>query len=131
MNIHDNQIFVGIALTEESVHQRNSSHFGATIQIYSHLWDAQSLCPQPTHLIVEGMYGTEAIPIEGATEWFNGYIAGDNNTLAVNRAANNISSLLTKSCSMGYLQFPLRTGSVDIIVTDMPFGKRIAFKKRN
>lgn len=42
---------------------------------------------------------------QGGREWLNGYIAGDSNTLAMNRVANSISSLSTKSWSMGYLQF--------------------------
>lgn len=83
----------------------------------------------------------------GATEWTDCFhIAGDNNPLAVNRAANNIASLLTKSqikegkpswglpidaVQWDICNLPLRTGSVDIIVTDLPFGKRMGSKKRN
>ncbi|XP_045349600.1 THUMP domain-containing protein 3 [Leopardus geoffroyi] len=148
LNIHDNEIVVGIALTEESLHRRNITHFGPTTLRSTLAYGMLRLCaPQPTDIIVDPMCGTGAIPIEGATEWSNCYhIAGDNNPLAVNRAANNISSLLTKSqikegkVSWGLpidavqwdiCNLPLRTGSVDIIVTDMPFGKRMGSKKRN
>lgn len=41
-------------------------------------------------MIVDGMYGMEAVPKEETTE------VGDNNTLAVNTAASNISSGLAK-----------------------------------
>ncbi|NP_001239102.1 tRNA (guanine(6)-N(2))-methyltransferase THUMP3 isoform X1 [Canis lupus baileyi] len=148
LNIHDKEIVVGIALTEESLHRRNITHFGPTTLRSTLAYGMLRLCaPQPTDIIVDPMCGTGAIPIEGATEWSNCYhIAGDNNPLAVNRAANNISSLLTKSqikegkVSWGLpidavqwdiCNLPLRTGSVDIIVTDMPFGKRMGSKKRN
>lgn len=148
LNIHDNEIVVGIALTEESLHRRNITHFGPTTLRSTLAYGMLRLCaPQPTDIIVDPMCGTGAIPIEGATEWSNCYhIAGDNNPLAVNRAANNISSLLTKiqvkegKLSLGLpidtiqwdiCNLPLRTGSVDIIVTDMPFGKRMGSKKRN
>ncbi|KAM9185978.1 tRNA (guanine(6)-N(2))-methyltransferase THUMP3 isoform 1-T1 [Dugong dugon] len=147
LNIHDNEIVVGIALTEESLHRRNITHFGPTTLRSTLAYGMLRLCaPQPSDIIVDPMCGTGAIPIEGATEWSNCYhIAGDNNPLAVNRAANNISSLLTKnqiqeSKSWGLpidavqwdiCSLPLRTGSVDIIVTDMPFGKRMGSKKRN
>ncbi|XP_029412939.1 THUMP domain-containing protein 3 [Nannospalax galili] len=148
LNIHDNEVIIGIALTEESLHRRNITHFGPTTLRSTLAYGMLRLCePKPTDIIVDPMCGTGAIPIEGATEWSNCYhIAGDNNPLAVNRASNNISSLLTKNqikegkTSWGLpidavqwdiCNLPLRTGSVDIIVTDMPFGKRMGSKKRN
>lgn len=95
--------------------------------------------PQPADTIVDGMCRTRATPREGATE------AGDNNTLAVSRTANNISSWLTKSqinedrlsqclpidaVHWTVCNSPLRPGSVDTIVTDMPFERRMTSKKR-
>ncbi|KFP78980.1 THUMP domain-containing protein 3, partial [Apaloderma vittatum] len=148
LNIHNNEVVVGIALTEESLHRRNITHFGPTTLRSTLAYGMLRLCdPQPTDIIVDPMCGTGAIPIEGATEWPGCYhIAGDNNPQAVKRAANNICSLLKKnenkesSTSLGIpldiiqwdiCNLPLRTGSVDIIVTDMPFGKRIGSKKKN
>ncbi|XP_025306662.1 tRNA (guanine(6)-N(2))-methyltransferase THUMP3 isoform X2 [Canis lupus baileyi] len=86
LNIHDKEIVVGIALTEESLHRRNITHFG------------------PTTLRSTLAYGmlskvSWGLPID-AVQW--------------------------DICNL-----PLRTGSVDIIVTDMPFGKRMGSKKRN
>ncbi|KAG8128051.1 putative THUMP domain-containing protein [Naja naja] len=97
------------------------------------------LCdPQPADVIIDPMCGTGAIPIEGVTDWPNCYhIAGDNHSQAVKKTANNISSLLKQteskeSTSTGIpidsiqwdsCNLPLRTGSVDVIVTDLPFGK--------
>ncbi|XP_016851482.2 tRNA (guanine(6)-N2)-methyltransferase THUMP3 isoform X3 [Anolis carolinensis] len=148
LNIHNNEVVVGIALTEESLHRRNITHFGPTTLRSTLAYGMLRLCdPQPADIIIDPMCGTGAIPIEGAAEWPNCYhIAGDNNPQAVKRTANNISSLLKQirskessisagkpidsiqwdSCSL-----PLRTGSVDVIVTDMPFGKRIGSKKKN
>ncbi|XP_064931910.1 tRNA (guanine(6)-N2)-methyltransferase THUMP3 isoform X2 [Columba livia] len=147
LNIHNNEVVVGIALTEESLHRRNITHFGPTTLRSTLAYGMLRLCdPQPTDIIVDPMCGTGAIPIEGATEWPSCYhIAGDNNPQAVKRAANNICSLLKKnenkeSTSPGIpldiiqwdiCNLPLRSGSVDIIVTDMPFGKRIGSKKKN
>ncbi|XP_006889012.1 PREDICTED: THUMP domain-containing protein 3-like [Elephantulus edwardii] len=148
LNIHNNEVVVGIALTEESLHRRNITHFGPTTLRSTLAYGMLRLCsPQPSDIIVDPMCGTGAIPIEGATEWSNcHYVGGDNNPLAVNRAVNNISSLLTKNqiqeCKPTWglpidavqwdvCNLPLRTGSVDIIITDMPFGKRMGSKKRN
>ncbi|KGL79964.1 THUMP domain-containing protein 3, partial [Tinamus guttatus] len=147
LNIHNNEVVVGIALTEESLHRRNITHFGPTTLRSTLAYGMLRLCdPQPTDIIIDPMCGTGAIPIEGATEWPSCYhIAGDNNPQAVKRAANNMSSLLKKNenkegtssgIPLDIIQWdicnlPLRTGSVDIIVTDMPFGKRIGSKKKN
>ncbi|XP_034632144.1 THUMP domain-containing protein 3 isoform X2 [Trachemys scripta elegans] len=141
LNIHNNEVVVGIALTEESLHRRNITHFGPTTLRSTLAYGMLRLCdPQPTDIIIDPMSGTGAIPIEGATEWPSCYhIAGDNNPQAVKRAANNICSLLKKNqnkesgTSWGIpidtiqwdiCNLPLRTSSVDVIVTDMPFGKR-------
>ncbi|XP_042679802.1 LOW QUALITY PROTEIN: THUMP domain-containing protein 3 [Centrocercus urophasianus] len=148
LNIHNNEVVVGIALTEESLHRRNITHFGPTTLRSTLAYGMLRLCdPQPTDIIIDPMCGTGAIPIEGAMEWPGCYhIAGDNNPQAVKRAASNICSLLKKnenkesSASLAapldivqwdICNLPLRTGSVDVIVTDMPFGKRIGSKKKN
>ncbi|NWT72165.1 THUM3 protein, partial [Prunella himalayana] len=148
LNIHNNEVVVGIALTEESLHRRNITHFGPTTLRSTLAYGMLRLCdPQPTDIIVDPMCGTGAIPIEGAAEWpYCYHIAGDNNPQAVKRAANNINSLLRKneskdsSTALGVpldvvqwdiCNLPLRTGSVDIVVTDMPFGKRIGSKRKN
>nr|XP_006132876.1 THUMP domain-containing protein 3 [Pelodiscus sinensis]XP_006132877.1 THUMP domain-containing protein 3 [Pelodiscus sinensis]XP_006132878.1 THUMP domain-containing protein 3 [Pelodiscus sinensis]XP_006132879.1 THUMP domain-containing protein 3 [Pelodiscus sinensis] len=148
LNINNNEIVVGIALTEESLHRRNITHFGPTTLRSTLAYGMLRLCnPQPTDIIIDPMSGTGAIPIEGATEWPTCYhIAGDNNPQAMKRAANNICSLLKKNqnkesgTSWGMpidaiqwdiCNLPLRTSSVDVIVTDMPFGKRIGSKKKN
>ncbi|NXT68227.1 THUM3 protein, partial [Chaetops frenatus] len=148
LNIHNNEVVVGIALTEESLHRRNITHFGPTTLRSTLAYGMLRLCdPQPTDIIVDPMCGTGAIPIEGAAEWpYCYHIAGDNNPQAVKRAANNICSLLRKneskdsSAALGVpldiiqwdiCNLPLRTGSVDVVVTDMPFGKRIGSKKKN
>ncbi|XP_062964513.1 tRNA (guanine(6)-N2)-methyltransferase THUMP3-like [Cynocephalus volans] len=86
LNIHDNEVIVGIALTEESLHRRNVTHFG------------------PTTLRSTLAYGMLSKPSWGLP----------------------IDAIQWDICNL-----PLRTGSVDIIVTDMPFGKRMGSKKRN
>ncbi|XP_069822754.1 tRNA (guanine(6)-N2)-methyltransferase THUMP3 [Dendropsophus ebraccatus] len=147
LNISYNEMLVGIALTEESLHRRNITHFGPTTLRSTLAYGMLRLCDlEPSDVVIDPMCGTGAIPIEGVSEWpacF--FIAGDNNMNAVNRTASNIGSLLRKQqgidCAPQGLpidtthwdisHLPLRSGSVDVIITDMPFGKRIGSKKKN
>ncbi|XP_068108891.1 tRNA (guanine(6)-N2)-methyltransferase THUMP3 [Hyperolius riggenbachi] len=147
LNISYNEMLVGIALTEESLHRRNITHFGPTTLRSTLAYGMLRLCDlEPSDIIVDPMCGTGAIPIEGVSEWPSCFfIAGDNNRNAVNRTASNITSLLRKqknsdSAAQGLpidaaqwdiSKLPLRTSSVDVIITDMPFGKRIGSKKKN
>uniref|UniRef100_A0A8C5QD70 THUMP domain containing 3 n=1 Tax=Leptobrachium leishanense TaxID=445787 RepID=A0A8C5QD70_9ANUR len=147
LNISFNEIVVGIALTEESLHRRNITHFGPTTLRSTLAYGMLRLCDvQPSDVIIDPMCGTGAIPLEGVNEWPSCFfMAGDNNLQAVNRTASNICSLLRKKRSpdgepqglpidvlhWNISSLPLRTGSVDVIITDMPFGKRIGSKKKN
>ncbi|KAM4022719.1 tRNA (guanine(6)-N(2))-methyltransferase THUMP3 isoform 2-T6 [Anomaloglossus baeobatrachus] len=147
LNISYNEMLVGIALTEESLHRRNITHFGPTTLRSTLAYGMLRLCDlEPSDVVIDPMCGTGAIPIEGVSEWPGCFfIAGDNNTNAVNRTSSNIISLLRRqqiadSAPHGLpidpihwdiSRLPLRSGSVDVIITDMPFGKRIGSKKKN
>lgn len=55
LKIHDNQIIAGIALAEESLHQRNISHFGPTTQICSPYGMLRLCVPQSAESIADGI----------------------------------------------------------------------------
>ncbi|XP_062328850.1 THUMP domain-containing protein 3 isoform X2 [Osmerus eperlanus] len=147
LNIHKVEVVVGIALTEESLHRRNITHFGPTTLRSTLCYGMLRLCkPEPSDVILDPMCGTGAIPLEGALEWPQAfYVAGDNNDMAVSRTVNNISHVQKKRHDRGrrtpglqidtvqwdLCHLPMRTSSVDIIVTDMPFGKRMGSRKKN
>lgn len=146
LNIHNNEVVVGIALTVESLHRRNITHFGPTTLRSTLAYGMLRLCkPQVSDVIVDPMCGTGAIPLEGAMEWQNSFfIAGDNNGTAVSRSVNNIKHILKKTQDGGspsglpldivqwdLCNLPMRSSSVDIIITDMPFGKRVGSRKKN
>ncbi|XP_073809169.1 tRNA (guanine(6)-N(2))-methyltransferase THUMP3 isoform X2 [Danio rerio] len=99
LNIHNNEVVVGIALTVESLHRRNITHFGPTTLRSTLAYGMLRLCkPQVSDVIVDPMCGTGAIPLEGAMEWQNSFfIAGDNNGTAVSRSVNNIKHILKKT----------------------------------
>lgn len=146
LNIHNEEVVIGIALTEESLHRRNISHFGPTTLRSTLCYGMLRLCkPQPSDIILDPMCGTGAIPLEGAIEFSNAfYVAGDNNDMAVNRTVNNVVHIQKQRADKGssfglpidtvrwdLCSLPMRTSSVDIIITDMPFGKRMGSRKKN
>ncbi|XP_072328194.1 tRNA (guanine(6)-N2)-methyltransferase THUMP3 isoform X3 [Scyliorhinus torazame] len=85
LNIHENEVVIGIALTEESLHKRNITHFG------------------PTTLRSTLAYGmlriTWGLPLD-VIQW--------------------------DICNL-----PLKTSSVDVVISDMPFGKRMGSRRKN
>ncbi|KAL6457856.1 hypothetical protein MHYP_G00330860 [Metynnis hypsauchen] len=147
LNIHNNEVVIGIALTEESLHRRNITHFGPTTLRSTLAYGMLRLCkPQVSDVIVDPMCGTGAIPLEGVIEWTHSFfLSGDNHDMAVSRTVNNINHIVKRrkdggSASLGLpidtaqwdlCHLPMRTSSVDIITTDMPFGKRMGSKKKN
>ncbi|KAM6980742.1 tRNA (guanine(6)-N(2))-methyltransferase THUMP3 [Aplochiton taeniatus] len=147
LNIHNVEVVIGIALTEESLHRRNISHFGPTTLRSTLCYGMLRMCkPQPSDVILDPMCGTGAIPLEGAIEFQDSfYVAGDNNDMAVNRTVNNICHIQKRRQDKGssspglpidtvqwdLCHLPMRTSSVDIIITDMPFGKRMGSRKKN
>ncbi|XP_027002920.2 THUMP domain-containing protein 3 isoform X1 [Tachysurus fulvidraco] len=147
LNIHNNEVVIGVALTEESLHRRNITHFGPTTLRSTLAYGMLRLCkPQISDIIVDPMCGSGAIPLEGVIEWTNSFfLSGDNNDMAISRTVNNINHIVKKkqdggSASPGLsidtaqwdlCHLPLRTSSVDIITTDMPFGKRMGSRKKN
>lgn len=146
LNIHNLEVVIGIALTEESLHRRNISHFGPTTLRSTLCYGMLRLCkPQPSDVILDPMCGTGAIPLEGAIEFGSSfYIAGDNYDMAVSRTVNNICHIQKRRADKGSVSglpidtvrwdlcnLPMRSSSVDIIITDMPFGKRMGSRKKN
>ncbi|TRY72966.1 hypothetical protein DNTS_003526 [Danionella cerebrum] len=146
LDIHDSEVVIAIALTVESLHRRNITHFGPTTLRSTLAYGMLRLCkPQISDVIVDPMCGSGAIPLEGAMEWaMSFFLAGDNNGVAVSRSVSNVKHILKKThvegsasgLAMDVVQWdlcnlPMRSSSVDIIVTDMPFGKRMGSKKKN
>ncbi|XP_034022496.1 THUMP domain-containing protein 3 [Thalassophryne amazonica] len=146
LNIHNEEVVIGIALTEESLHRRNITHFGPTTLRSTLCYGMLRLCqPQESDIIFDPMCGTGAIPLEGALEFRNSFfIAGDNNDVAINRTVSNICHIQKRMADKGGVyglpidtvrwdlcHLPIRTSSVDVIISDMPFGKRMGSKKKN
>ncbi|XP_019619518.1 PREDICTED: THUMP domain-containing protein 3-like [Branchiostoma belcheri] len=145
LNIYGDQVTVMIALTKESLHRRNIQHFGPTTLrstiVYSMLRIANV---QPGEVICDPMCGSGAISIEGGLEYRQClHLSGDNHECACPRTRANIATINNqrRRKGQGVLpvdtlrwdvgNLPLRTESVDVFITDMPFGKRHGSKQGN
>uniref|UniRef100_A0A1B6JTN3 THUMP domain-containing protein n=1 Tax=Homalodisca liturata TaxID=320908 RepID=A0A1B6JTN3_9HEMI len=138
LNIIDSMAYVGLGLTRQSKHRRNITHFGPTTLRATVCYNLLRLgSPKVGDVVIDPLCGGGSIPIEGALAYPSTYqICGDSHEKAVNRSRNNIESLKDKPISMDVLQWnatnlPLLTASVDVFVTDLPFGKRSGHKKDN
>jgi len=140
MNLGASSLTILISLTGSSLHRRNISHYGITTLRGTIAYNMARVCKiQPGDIVFDPMCGSGCISIEAAIDWpgtFN--IAADNAYPAVQRAANNVKhlnkhghKLAVDVINWDVTDMPLRTNSVDVIVTDMPFGKRIGSVKDN
>lgn len=145
LNICDEHLYVGLALTTKSLHRRNITHFGYTTLRSTIAYNMLRLAKiRDNDVVCDPMCGSGAIPIEASISWPNAYhIAGDNHDLAWSRTKDNLhalnaarsedktSSLQLDIFQWNVLKLPLRDGSVDVFITDLPFGKRCGSKEDN
>ncbi|XP_071808944.1 tRNA (guanine(6)-N(2))-methyltransferase THUMP3-like isoform X1 [Asterias amurensis] len=144
VNVNNDDATIGINLTEESLHKRNIIHFGPTT-----LRSTLAHCmlrlgePQPGDVICDPMCGGGSIPLEGALNWGSYFLGGDNHDIACVHSRDNLAAMNEKRQSQGsgclrmdviqwdVTNLPLRTNSLDVIVSDMPFGKRMGSRLNN
>ncbi|XP_015173673.1 PREDICTED: THUMP domain-containing protein 3-like [Polistes dominula] len=128
--IVQNEIVTQLRITHESKHHRNIIHFGPTTLRATICYNLLRLAqPNPGDIIIDPMCGSASIPIEGGLVYGSSYIlCGDNHSKAVLRSKSNIEISCPKSkvdlTQWDVCYLPLLNNSIDIVVTDMPFGKR-------
>ncbi|KAK9303574.1 hypothetical protein QLX08_004793 [Tetragonisca angustula] len=125
-----NELVTQLRVTHESKHHRNIVSFGPTTLRATVCYNLLRLAhPNLGDIIIDPMCGSGSIPIEAALVYSQCYImGGDNHPKAVFRTKSNIEASSSK-CKIDLLhwnvsQLPFKDSFVDIIVTDMPFGKR-------
>ncbi|XP_038068289.1 THUMP domain-containing protein 3-like isoform X2 [Patiria miniata] len=144
VNVNNNDATIGINLTAESMHKRNIVHFGPTT-----LRSTLAHCmlrlgePQPGDVICDPMCGGGSIPIEAVQNWPCFVLGGDNHDIACQHAGGNVTAVNEKRRSNGrpdvsidvvqwdVTSLPLRSDSIDLLVSDMPFGKRMGSRLNN
>ena len=130
LNVTGRAATVLLSLTEHSQHIRNISHFGPTCLRSTVCYGLLRLAElQPGDFVLDPMCGGGSISIEGSLGWPTTFhIAGDVHELAVPRARANVDGLhnanTTDILRWDVTRLPLRAASIDVVVTDLPFGKR-------
>lgn len=139
LRIEKDDITVMMSLNEESLFKRNICAYGPTTMRSTICFSMLHLADiKPGDIVVDTMCGGGSIPIEGAVYWKNSYfLGGDNHEMAIERCKQNwsINSSSTQSnCDFFHwdaTKLPFRDNSIDAIVTDLPFGKKIGSKMDN
>eukprot|EP00088_Acartia_fossae_P018880 TRINITY_DN20945_c0_g1_i6.p1 TRINITY_DN20945_c0_g1~~TRINITY_DN20945_c0_g1_i6.p1 ORF type:complete len:397 (+),score=62.27 TRINITY_DN20945_c0_g1_i6:43-1233(+) len=143
MNCDIDQVYVTIALTNKALFNRTLSHLGF-------LCLKPTVCAclvrfakiEPGDVVLDPMCGGGSIPLEGSQMDTGGYfIGGEISPGGAERSRKNqtdISTLhgLSKVPLMDAMQWDalhpcLRDNSVDVIISDLPFGKRSGSKADN
>ncbi|XP_076224640.1 tRNA (guanine(6)-N(2))-methyltransferase THUMP3 isoform X2 [Nomia melanderi] len=126
----DNELVTHLRVTHESKHRRNIMCFGPTTLRATVCYNLLQLAqPKTGDIIIDPMCGGGSIPIEAALVYSQSYvIGGDNHIKAVTRTRSNIDASASR-CKIDLInwsvsQLPLKDCYVDIVVSDMPFGKR-------
>ncbi|UYV63988.1 THUMPD3 [Cordylochernes scorpioides] len=145
LNIVEHSLYVCLALTKESLHRRNLHHFGPTSLRATICYSLLRLGKiKPGEVVCDPMCGGGSISLEGALNWRDAiHLCGDNHELARDRTYQNILALNDQLRKEGrpeiqveqfqwdVCRLPLRDHSVDVFVTDLPFGKRMGSKHDN
>ena len=145
--IAENQsVMVGITLTKESLAKRNIVKFGSTTLRPNICYClARTISIMPGEIVIDPMCGSGSIPVETAAAWpYAFYIGADSFKQAPYNTAENahyVNAIRAQSGASGVLPLdplvwdatclPLRTSSVDVILTDLPYGKRMGSKQEN
>lgn len=135
LSIKEKHIYIGLTLTRESLHKRNLVCFGATSLRATIAYNILRMASiQNGDIVCDPMCGSGAIPIECALSWPQTFgIACDNHPVAIERSNINIkeSKCLIDVNHLDVTSLPFRTGSIDAIITDLPFGKRLGSRHDN
>jgi len=141
--VRDSSLTVGIQLTKDDQASRNITHFGPTTLRASICYGLLKFAEvAPGDIVCDPMCGSSSISIEGALSCPNSFqIAGENHPIAMEHSADNIADIEKETHELYSLpasvvhwdvyQLPLRTATIDKIITDLPFGKRMGNRERN
>lgn len=134
-------LYIGITLTPESLCCRNIIVSGITTlrspTCYAMLKIGEIQCGD---IVVDPMAGTGAIPVECCAvwgkepDWFTHVLVGELNEQSLDKSKTNMSSFPTYPkdlINLDATKLPFLDSSIDLFVSDIPFGRRHGSKKIN
>ncbi|XP_062593310.1 tRNA (guanine(6)-N2)-methyltransferase THUMP3-like [Saccostrea cucullata] len=139
LNIEDRDVTVCLGLTRQSLHHRFIKAFGPTALRATIAYNMLRLCKiEPGEVICDPMCGGGTIPIQSAVSYETcASLCGDMINNAVKRTQQNIDFVCqTQPISLDVVRWdvtklPLKTESMDVVITDLPFGIRSGSKMNN
>jgi len=141
LDISTEEVIVAFRLTEESMHRRNLVALGPTSLVGTLSYSLAYLAEiKPGDIVVDPMCGGLSISIETALNWKHAFhIGGEIHAQGIDRCIKNmehVNKINGKHLPLSVMRWdatnlPLRNGSVDVIVTDLPFGKKIGTISNN
>uniref|UniRef100_A0A8D8WKS4 THUMP domain-containing protein 3 n=1 Tax=Cacopsylla melanoneura TaxID=428564 RepID=A0A8D8WKS4_9HEMI len=141
LQVRYNEVYVGLSITEKSLHRRNIVEFNITTLKATIGYNLVRLAsPSSGDIFLDPMCGGGTIPIECALSYPNvHFLSGDINEKLVVKTQGNVSHNSTKVkrnlgvsplvCNGRHLCF--KPACIDGVVTDLPFGKRVGSKSNN
>ncbi|CAD6191910.1 unnamed protein product [Caenorhabditis auriculariae] len=142
LRINGDTLSLMVALNNESLFKRNVCAYGPTTMRSTICYCMVALAKtKPDDIVLDPLCGGGSIPLEGSLAFPDRvFFGGDNHPLALERCRENHDynkkKLANTSSTVNFFQWdaaalPLKDDSVDAIVTDLPFGKKIGSKKNN
>lgn len=139
-NFNENHLYIGITLTPLALDRRNIVDTGYTTLRAATCYSLLRIAKLETgDIVLDPMAGSGAIPVECChgwnEEWLTFVLAGEIETIPVGKCRVNLDSY-PKGPPRDLLQLdlresPLRDESIDVFVSDLPFGRRHGSKKNN
>ncbi|KAH9395755.1 THUMP domain-containing protein 3 [Tyrophagus putrescentiae] len=136
LTVKDNALGVSICLSKESLFKRLIVNYGVTSLHGTIAFNmAQLANVQPGDIVCDPLCGSGVIPVETAHSWPQTFLlACDNYPVAIEKTLDNVrANGMHKSTILWWdsTRMPLKDGSVDVFITDLPFGKRLGSKEIN
>jgi len=139
--IDNNEITIAIKLSQESKHSRNVKYFGPTTLRATTSYCMLKLAGVKSgDIVCDPMCGTGSICLEGINSFpLAFHLGGELHAEGCQNARSNLDYLeSTRKLGLPYdvlswdaCRLPLRNGILDVVICDLPFGKRIGYKGRN
>jgi len=144
VNCNARELYCALTLNNSSLGNRTITEFGlCTLRPNTAACLARLAGLQAGEVVVDPMAGTGSIPLEGALGFpATFHLAGELAAKSVRSCRVNMEGVVAKNClevapKVDALQWDcirgncLRDGSVDVIITDLPFGRRSGSKADN